>query len=92
MLIRAHNSLLETKDLLEFLPGMIKGDECLPNVETSSENNFVELGASWRAPFYEMTICFQKPLGQVKAGIIKPKIVRVLLDDHVYRIIGMYDA
>uniref|UniRef100_A0A453IR13 Methyltransferase n=4 Tax=Aegilops tauschii TaxID=37682 RepID=A0A453IR13_AEGTS len=37
-------------------------------LETSSENNFVELGGSWRAPFYEMTICFQKPLGQDEAG------------------------
>ena len=59
---------------------MIRGDECRPNVETSSENNFVELGGSWRAPFYEMTICFQNPHGQDEAGkIIKPKIVRVLL-------------
>lgn len=93
MLISAHNSLLEAKDLLEFLPGLIKGDECLPNVKASSENNFVELGSSWRAPFYEMTICFQNPHGQDDAGsIIKQKIVRVLPRDHVYIIIGIYGA
>uniref|UniRef100_A0A453IR23 Methyltransferase-like protein 2 n=2 Tax=Aegilops tauschii subsp. strangulata TaxID=200361 RepID=A0A453IR23_AEGTS len=68
LLISAHNSLLDAKYLLEYLPGMIKGDECRPELETSSENNFVELGGSWRAPFYEMTICFQKPLGQDEAG------------------------
>ncbi|KAI4993090.1 hypothetical protein ZWY2020_007403 [Hordeum vulgare] len=68
LLISAHNSLIEAKNLLEFIPGMIKGDESCSNVETSSENNFVELGGSWRAPFYEMTICFQKPLGQYEAG------------------------
>lgn len=68
MLIGAHNSLLESKDLLEFLPRMIKGDECVPDVENSSENNFVELGSSWRAPLYEMTLCFQKPHDQDELG------------------------
>ncbi|KAM0823084.1 hypothetical protein ACQ4PT_071121 [Festuca glaucescens] len=63
-LISAHNSLLEAKDLLEFLPGMITGDECMPDVQNSSENNFVELGSSWRAPLCEMTLCFQKPHDQ----------------------------
>lgn len=60
LLISAHDSLLKAKDLLEFLPEMIKGEECLLDVETKLENNFVELGSSWRAPFYEMTVCFQK--------------------------------
>ncbi|XP_047089745.1 methyltransferase-like protein 2 isoform X4 [Lolium rigidum] len=68
LLISAHKSLLEAKDLLEFLPGMIKGDECRQDVQTSSENNFVELGSSWRAPLCELTICFQKPHGQGEAG------------------------
>ncbi|XP_047085109.1 methyltransferase-like protein 2 [Lolium rigidum] len=68
LLISAHKSLLEAKDLLEFLPGMVKGDGCMQDVQTSSENNFVELGSSWRAPLCEMTLCFQKPHGQAEAG------------------------
>jgi len=68
LLISAHKSLLEAKDLLEFLPRMIKGDGCMQDVQTSSENNFVELGSSWRAPLYETTLCFQKPHGQDEEG------------------------
>jgi hypothetical protein len=66
LLISAHKSLLEAKELLEFLPGMIKGDEC--DVETCSVNNFVDLGSSWRAPLYEMTLSFQKPHGLGEEG------------------------
>lgn len=41
---------------------MVMVEEQTLDVE-SSENNFVELGSSWRAPFYEITVCFQKPHG-----------------------------
>ncbi|CAM0871716.1 unnamed protein product [Alopecurus aequalis] len=68
LLIGAHNLLLEAKDLLEFLPRMIREDECVPDVENSSENNFVELGSSWRASLCEMTLCFQKPCDQDEQG------------------------
>jgi hypothetical protein len=42
---------------------MIKVEEETLHVETNSENNFVELGSSWRAPFDEITVCFRKPDG-----------------------------
>lgn len=64
MLLRAHKSLLNSKDLLEFLPRVIKGEESMLDVENGSEKDFVELGCSWRAPFYEITLCFRKPYGQ----------------------------
>jgi hypothetical protein len=79
LLISAHKSLLEAKDLLEFLPGMVNGDGCMQDVQTSSENNFVELGSSWRAPLCEMTLCFQKPHGQGEPGnTIVPKMFEYL--------------
>lgn len=64
LLLRAHKSLLNSKDLLEFLPRVIKGEESMLDVENGSEKDFVELGCSWRAPFYEITLCFRKPYGQ----------------------------
>ncbi|KAK3150771.1 hypothetical protein QOZ80_3AG0237510 [Eleusine coracana subsp. coracana] len=63
LLLSAHESLLKTKKLLEYLSKMVKVEEQTIDAETSSENNFVELGSSWRAPFYEITVCFQKSHG-----------------------------
>ncbi|GJN30598.1 hypothetical protein PR202_gb18913 [Eleusine coracana subsp. coracana] len=63
LLLSAHESLLKAKKLLEYLSKMVKVEEQTIDAETSSENNFVELGSSWRAPFYEITVCFQEPLG-----------------------------
>uniref|UniRef100_A0A0E0CWQ6 Methyltransferase n=1 Tax=Oryza meridionalis TaxID=40149 RepID=A0A0E0CWQ6_9ORYZ len=64
LLLSAHKSLLKAKDLLEFLPRMIKEDVRVLDVESNLEKNLVELGSSWRAPFCEMTLCFQKSSGE----------------------------
>uniref|UniRef100_A0A0D9VQT2 Uncharacterized protein n=1 Tax=Leersia perrieri TaxID=77586 RepID=A0A0D9VQT2_9ORYZ len=64
LLLKAHKSLLKAKNLLEFLPKMINEDVCMLDVESNLEKNFVELGSSWRAPFCEMTLCFQKSSGE----------------------------
>ena len=57
----AHESLIKDKYLLERLSKMMEGKEHKLDVGSGSENNFVELGTSWRAPFYEITIFFWKP-------------------------------
>uniref|UniRef100_A0A0E0NR14 Uncharacterized protein n=1 Tax=Oryza rufipogon TaxID=4529 RepID=A0A0E0NR14_ORYRU len=64
LLSSAHKSLLKAKDLLEFLPRMIKEDVRMLDVESNLEKNLVELGSSWRAPLCEMTLCFQKSSGE----------------------------
>uniref|UniRef100_A0A0E0KA46 Uncharacterized protein n=1 Tax=Oryza punctata TaxID=4537 RepID=A0A0E0KA46_ORYPU len=64
LLLSAHKSLLNAKDLLEFLPRMIKEDVPVFDMESNLEKNLVELGSSWRAPFCEMTLCFQKSSGE----------------------------
>uniref|UniRef100_A0A0E0GI29 Uncharacterized protein n=2 Tax=Oryza TaxID=4527 RepID=A0A0E0GI29_ORYNI len=64
LLSSAHKSLLKAKDLLEFLPRMIKEDVRVLDVESNLEKNLVELGSSWRAPLCEMTLCFQKSSGE----------------------------
>ncbi|KAG2554045.1 hypothetical protein PVAP13_9KG637600 [Panicum virgatum] len=61
LLLSAHESLIKDKYLLERLSKMMEGKEHKLDVGSGSENNFVELGTSWRAPFYEITICFWKP-------------------------------
>ncbi|KAL5218945.1 hypothetical protein ABZP36_019629 [Zizania latifolia] len=63
LLLSAHESLLNAKDLLEFVSRIIKEDVCVLDVESNLENNFVELGSSWRAPFCEMTL-IQKSSGE----------------------------
>ncbi|KAL6648633.1 hypothetical protein ACP70R_012857 [Stipagrostis hirtigluma subsp. patula] len=63
LLLRAHESLRNAKGLLGYLPKMIDSEEHTLDVESGSEKNFVELGSSWRAPFYEITLCFRKCLG-----------------------------
>ncbi|KAK8446572.1 hypothetical protein SEVIR_9G507800v4 [Setaria viridis] len=62
LLLSAHESLIKDKYLLEHLSKMIEGKEHTLDVGSGPENNFIELGTSWRAPFYEITICFRKPL------------------------------
>ena len=57
----AHESLIKDKYLLEHLSKMMEGKEHKLDVGSGSENNFVELGSSWRSPFYEIIICFRKP-------------------------------
>ncbi|KAF0914248.1 hypothetical protein E2562_027812 [Oryza meyeriana var. granulata] len=64
LILSAHESLLKAKDLLESLPRMMKEDVRMLDVECNLEKNFVELGSSWRAPFCEMTLCFQKSSGE----------------------------
>jgi hypothetical protein len=59
--LSAHESLLKAKNLLKYLPNMVKVEEDTLDAENNFENKFVELGSSWRAPFYEITVCFQKP-------------------------------
>ncbi|OEL27311.1 hypothetical protein BAE44_0011671, partial [Dichanthelium oligosanthes] len=61
LLLSAHESLIKDKYLLEYLSKTIEGKEHTLDVGSGSENNFVELGTSWRAPFYEISICFRKP-------------------------------
>ncbi|CAL4913097.1 unnamed protein product [Urochloa decumbens] len=61
LLLSAHESLIKDKYLLEHLSKMNEGKEHTLDVGSGSENNFIELGTSWRAPFYEITICFRKP-------------------------------
>nr|CAB3496779.1 unnamed protein product [Digitaria exilis]CAB3501718.1 unnamed protein product [Digitaria exilis] len=61
LLLSAHESLIKDKQLLEYLSKTTDGKEHTPDAGSVSENNFVELGTSWRAPFYEITICFRKP-------------------------------
>ncbi|PAN51047.1 hypothetical protein PAHAL_9G566100 [Panicum hallii] len=61
LLLSAHESLIKDKYLLEHISKMIEGKEHKLDVGSGFENNFVELGTSWRAPFYEITICFRKP-------------------------------
>ncbi|KAL6645641.1 hypothetical protein ACP70R_017249 [Stipagrostis hirtigluma subsp. patula] len=63
LLLRAHESLCNAKDLLGCLPKIINNEEHTLDVESGSEKNFVELGSSWRAPFYEITLCFPERLG-----------------------------
>lgn len=60
LLLRAHESLVKAKHLLEYLSKTNEGKEYTLDVGSGSENNFVELGTSWRAPFCEITLCFQK--------------------------------
>ncbi|KAJ1298354.1 hypothetical protein BS78_01G446400 [Paspalum vaginatum] len=57
LLLRAHESLVKAKHLLEYLPKTAKGKE----LGSGSQDNFVELGTSWRAPFYEITLCSREP-------------------------------
>ena len=59
--MKAHESLIKAKHLLEYISKTIKGNEHTLDAGSGSENNFVELGTSWRAPFYEITLCFRKP-------------------------------
>lgn len=59
--MNAHKSLVKAKDLLEYLSKTIKGSEHALDAGSGSENNFVELGTSWRAPFYDITLCFRQP-------------------------------
>jgi len=61
LLLSAHESLIKDKYLLEHLSKMMEGKEHKLDVGSGSENNFVELGSSWRSPFYEIIICFRKP-------------------------------
>ncbi|CAD6202503.1 unnamed protein product [Miscanthus lutarioriparius] len=61
LLLKAHESLIKAKHLLEYISKTIKGNEHTLDAGSGSENNFVELGTSWRAPFYEITLCFRKP-------------------------------
>ncbi|ONL94788.1 DNA glycosylase superfamily protein [Zea mays] len=61
LLLNAHESLVKAKHLLEYISKTIKGNEHTLDAGSGSENNFVELGTSWRAPFYEITICFRNP-------------------------------
>lgn len=61
LLLSAHESLLKAKNLLKYLSNMVKVEEDTLDAENDFENKFVELGSSWRAPFYEITVCFQKP-------------------------------
>ncbi|PUZ40177.1 hypothetical protein GQ55_9G403900 [Panicum hallii var. hallii] len=61
LLLSAHESLIKDKYLREHISKMIEGKEHKLDVGSGFENNFVELGTSWRAPFYEITICFRKP-------------------------------
>jgi len=60
LLLKAHESLIKAKHLLEYISKTIKDNRHTLDAGSGSENNFVELGTSWRAPFYEITICFQK--------------------------------
>jgi hypothetical protein len=70
LLSSAHKSLLKAKDLLEFLPRMIKEDVRMLDVESNLEKNLVELGSSWRAPLCEMTLCFQKSSGEDSEEVV----------------------
>ncbi|KAL6867660.1 hypothetical protein ACP4OV_015684 [Aristida adscensionis] len=63
LLLSAHEGFLHAKNLLEYLPKMIDDEEHILNAESGSEKNFVELSSSWRAPFYEITLRFQKRHG-----------------------------
>ncbi|WVZ55870.1 hypothetical protein U9M48_006475 [Paspalum notatum var. saurae] len=57
LLLSAHESFVKAKHLLEYLSKTVKGKE----LGSGSQNNFVELGTSWRAPFYEITLFFREP-------------------------------
>lgn len=85
LLLSAHESLIKNKHLLEYLSKTTDGKEHTPDAGSVSENNFVELGTSWRAPFYEITICFQKPhvLGNGEGKILL--LMFFFLDDHVWK-------
>lgn len=63
---------------------MIEGKEHTLDVVSGPVNNFVELGTSWRAPFYEITICFRKPLvpGNGEGKVILQMIY--FFGDHVW--------
>ncbi|TVU48055.1 hypothetical protein EJB05_07677 [Eragrostis curvula] len=63
LLLSAHESLIKAKNLLGYLSKTTKVEEHTLDAETGSENNFVDLGSSWRAPFHEITVCLRKPHG-----------------------------
>ncbi len=92
MLSSAHKSLLKAKDLLEFLPRMIKEDVRMLDVESNLEKNLVELGSSWRAPLCEMTLCFQKSSGEdSEEGKIK-RTKYILSDGRIFNFIVYYES
>jgi hypothetical protein len=78
--LSAHESLLKAKNLLKYLSNMVKVEEDTLDAENDFENKFVELGSSWRAPFYEITVCFQKPndLGKEEGKIMIPMMCFLL--------------
>ncbi|PWZ56257.1 Methyltransferase-like protein 2 [Zea mays] len=80
LLLNAHESLVKAKHLLEYISKTIKGNEHTLDAGSGSENNFVELGTSWRAPFYEITLCFQKPhvLGNEEGKVMKQMLYSFL--------------
>jgi hypothetical protein len=75
--LKAHESLIKAKHLLEYISKTIKDNRHTLDAGSGSENNFVELGTSWRAPFYEITICFQKShvLGNEEGKVMKQMIL-----------------
>lgn len=62
MLLRAHEVLLGTKDLLMCISNLKSSDDSSSNgtkvsyVEEDLKQSFVELGSVWQAPLYEISL------------------------------------
>ncbi|KAK8937029.1 Methyltransferase-like protein 2 [Platanthera zijinensis] len=59
LLLKAHEALSGTAELLGFLPTLVRDEEsCLDG--GGLEQNFVELGGLWQAPLYEIVLCTEE--------------------------------
>ncbi|KAG0465805.1 hypothetical protein HPP92_019969 [Vanilla planifolia] len=54
VLLKAHEALLGTVELINFLPNLVKDEFSFNEVKGQ---NFVALGSLWQAPLYEISLC-----------------------------------
>ncbi|KAJ4819606.1 Methyltransferase-like protein 2 [Rhynchospora pubera] len=86
LLLNAHRKLLEASQLLKILPRIVESEAALECRERVVEQNFVELGSSWRAPFCEIALCngvqdeVKNPQG-LRSGLSEGKKLVPLFDN-----------